>query len=69
MSSPRSLSARILAAVCGLLALPAAHAAWQLNLPPGVTEISRRTYDLLSASSLSVNVHFTAKALASSSFD
>ncbi len=46
MSSPRSLSARILAAVCGLLALPAAHAAWQLNLPPGVTEISRRTYDL-----------------------
>jgi len=33
-------------ALTGLLALPAAHADWQINLPPGVTEISRRIYDL-----------------------
>jgi cytochrome c oxidase subunit 2 len=38
--------ARLLAAASGLLALPAAHADWQLNLPPGVTEISRQIYDL-----------------------
>ncbi len=46
MSLSRSLSARLLAAACGLAALPAAHADWQLNLPPGVTEISQRIYEL-----------------------
>ncbi|GMW06194.1 MAG: cytochrome c oxidase subunit II [Gammaproteobacteria bacterium] len=46
MSLLRSLSGRILATVVSLLGMSAAHADWQLNLPPGVTEISRRIYDL-----------------------
>jgi cytochrome c oxidase subunit 2 len=46
MSLLLRLRARILAAASGLLALPAAHADWQINLPAGVTEISRRIYDL-----------------------
>jgi len=46
MSLLRSLRARLMVALTGLLALPAAHADWQINLPPGVTEISRRIYDL-----------------------
>lgn len=46
MSSTQSLHARVLAAAAGVLAFPAAHADWQVNLPPGVTEISRRIYDL-----------------------
>jgi cytochrome c oxidase subunit 2 len=46
MSLTRSLSARLTAATAGLLALPAARADWQINLPPGATEISRRIYDL-----------------------
>ncbi len=46
MSLTRSVSMRLMAATAGLLALPAAHADWQLNLPPGVTEISRQIYDL-----------------------
>ncbi len=46
MSLTRSVSMRLMAAAAGLLALPAAHADWQLNLPPGVTAISREIYDL-----------------------
>jgi cytochrome c oxidase subunit 2 len=45
MSSLRYATARVLAVLLALLALPA-HADWQINLPPGVTEISRRIYDL-----------------------
>jgi len=45
MSPFRSIGARIGAAATGLLTLPA-HADWQLNLPAGVTEISRQIYDL-----------------------
>ena len=46
MSSLRSLRARVLASAAGLLVLPPARADWQINLPPGVTEISRQIYDL-----------------------
>jgi cytochrome c oxidase subunit 2 len=46
MSPSSSLRACLLAAASGLLAVPVAHADWQLNLPPGVTEISRQIYDL-----------------------
>jgi cytochrome c oxidase subunit 2 len=47
MPSLRSIGARALAAAASLLTLsPAARADWQLNLPPGVTDISREIYDL-----------------------
>ncbi|MCC7257199.1 MAG: cytochrome c oxidase subunit II [Gammaproteobacteria bacterium] len=46
MTLIRSLSLRLLAATAGLFALPAARADWAVNLPPGVTEISRQIYDL-----------------------
>ena len=46
MSLLRSLRARLIAAASGLLALPAAHADWQINLPSGATAISRQIYDL-----------------------
>jgi cytochrome c oxidase subunit 2 len=46
MSLLQRLRERFLVAAAGLLALPVAHADWQINLPPGVTEISRRIYDL-----------------------
>jgi cytochrome c oxidase subunit 2 len=45
MLSLRSTRAGLLAALTGLAALPA-RADWQINLPPGVTEISRRIFDL-----------------------
>lgn len=45
MSLQRSLCARLSAGSLGFVALPA-RADWQLNLPPGVTEISRQIYDL-----------------------
>jgi cytochrome c oxidase subunit II len=46
MSLLRFLRAQFLVAAFGLLAVPAARADWQINLPPGVTEISRQIYDL-----------------------
>jgi cytochrome c oxidase subunit 2 len=42
----RILTHRVLAAAPMLLFLSVARADWQMNLPPGVTEISRRIYDL-----------------------
>jgi len=45
MTSLRSTRAALAAALTGLVALPA-RADWQLNLPPGVTEISRQIYGL-----------------------
>ena len=46
MSLLPHLRARLLVAVSTLLALPAAHADWQLNLPPGVTRISQEIFSL-----------------------
>jgi cytochrome c oxidase subunit 2 len=48
MTSLRTLRAALLAAVAATagLAGPPAHADWQLNLPPGVTEISQQIYGL-----------------------
>ncbi len=46
MPSIKSLRARLLAAAMLLPVVSPAHAAWQMNLPPGATEISRRIYDL-----------------------
>ncbi|MCK6371071.1 MAG: cytochrome c oxidase subunit II [Gammaproteobacteria bacterium] len=46
MSLMRTLNYRVLAAAPMLLFLSVARADWQMNLPPGVTEISRRIYDL-----------------------
>jgi cytochrome c oxidase subunit 2 len=45
MSSLRYAIERLMAAALALVALPA-QAGWEINLPPGVTEISRRIYDL-----------------------
>jgi cytochrome c oxidase subunit 2 len=46
MSLLRPLCARLAGAASLLLALRVAHADWQINLPRGATEISRRIYDL-----------------------
>jgi cytochrome c oxidase subunit 2 len=46
MPSQRSIGERVLAAAASLLALSPARADWQLNLPPGATEVSREIYDL-----------------------
>ena len=34
------------AVLAGLLATPAAHAAWALNMTPGISEMSRQAYDI-----------------------
>jgi len=46
MSSPRSLRPPLAGTTALLLAQAPARADWQLNLPPGATEISQRIYDM-----------------------
>jgi cytochrome c oxidase subunit 2 len=45
-SSPRSASAALVAGLLGALIAPAAHAAWALNMPQGVTAMSQKIYAL-----------------------
>lgn len=46
MSRYRLILRRLLVAIAALLFHPAAHAAWQVNLPPGATPVSREIYSL-----------------------